>query len=487
MREPVCIVFRDLCPDLGWAPQFHDLLSRFERVKLQLYRVTGYPKTNETLKAADIRVVSVCKTELDSGVAAVEVLRRADKHSPVLVVTDAQSEHAFHDLVSAGATDFISPPLREPEVLGRLVRFLRLVRLGPACPKQTNSAEHANSNSYGIIGRAPAIFEEISKIGKYALSDAAVLIQGETGTGKELFARAVHDSGERASKPFLPVNCAAIPLELCENEFFGHQKGAFTGAAGRSEGLLARAEGGTLFLDEIECLPLVIQAKLLRFLQDRWYRPLGAADDRRANVRIIAASNRALAQMIERNEFRRDLFFRLNVLPLHLPALRDRRQDIPELVTHLVAKHAQDLQRSVPRIADRVFAKLMSYDWPGNVRELENILQRTIVLNGAELIEDIEIEGLDEPAAAASESFKAQKTRAIREFETRYLKDALVRSSGNISRAARLANKARRNFFELLKKHGLAGSPRTVASKPDALPSLSNGHGNGSHQHPLRS
>lgn len=313
-----------------------------------------------------------------------------------------------------------------------------------------------------LLGESHVFLEAISKIPKLACCDANVVIMGETGTGKELCARAIHHLGPRADNPFIPVNCGAIPSELVENELFGHQAGAFTSAASSVRGLVHDAEGGTLFLDEIDSLPLQVQVKFLRFLQDQEYRPLGSTRICRAHIRIIAASNADLEAGVRTGRFRSDLFYRLNVLLLKLPALRERREDIPLLARHLVAKCVEASSMPVKELSQAALEKLLLYDWPGNIRELENIIQRAVFLSEHRLImeEDIclpVVFGSAEPL-----SFKALKARAVAEFESAFIRRILATNNGNISRAARAAKKNRRAFFQLMRKHGIAAAAASV-------------------------
>ena len=306
-----------------------------------------------------------------------------------------------------------------------------------------------------IVGQSAALRAQIAKARRYARCQAAVLIVGETGTGKELFARMIHYLGARSSQPFLPVNCGALPAELMENEFFGHESEAFTGARRSHKGLIGQAEGGTLFLDEIEALLPPTQTKLLRFLQDRKYRPLGGDRSRTADVRIISASNAELASLIRAGQFRQDLYYRLNVLTLNLPALRERREDIPSLAKHLLARLSQEAGKAPSRFSPAAMNKLIAHEWPGNVRELENVIVRATELAEGRTIEERDLDLPIAPPALCGHSLKAQKARLVHEFEVRYLQEALAKYNGNISQAANAAGKERRTFFELLRKHNL--------------------------------
>lgn len=325
-------------------------------------------------------------------------------------------------------------------------------------PTEVELAERILSREFAlrdIVGQSAAIRVQIAKARRYASCPAAVLIVGETGTGKEVFARAIHYGGARSGQPFVPVNCGALPVELVENELFGHESDAFTGARRSHKGLIEQAEGGTLFLDEIDSLPMAAQTKLLRFLQDRNYRSLGGNGSRTADVRIISASNVELTSANRAGQFRQDLYFRLNVLTLNLPALRERREDIPLLARHLLGHHCHELGKAARGFSPGAMNKLIAHDWPGNVRELENVLQRAIVLSERKTIEERDLDLPVAHSALCGHSFKAQKERLVHDFESRYLQELLAKCNGDISQAAKAAQKERRTFFELLRKHNL--------------------------------
>jgi two-component system response regulator GlrR len=298
-----------------------------------------------------------------------------------------------------------------------------------------------------------------------ARCDASVLISGETGTGKEVIARAIHHLSPRCRKPFLAVNCGAIPTDLVENELFGHERSAFTGASSQQDGVVQEAEGGTLLLDEIDSLPLLAQVKLLRFLQEKEYRPLGSSRTRKADVRVLAAANSDLESAVRQGRMRQDLYYRLNVLPFHLPPLRERREDIPRLARHFLAGFTAGRERSSQGFSPHALQALLDYDWPGNVRELEHVIERAVVLSrGGDLIREQSI--LLPRAAAgapAAESFQKAKARAVARFEASYIRDILLAHQGNISRAAKAADKDRRAFWELIRKHGIDASTSRTA------------------------
>jgi two-component system, NtrC family, response regulator GlrR len=318
-----------------------------------------------------------------------------------------------------------------------------------------------------IVGESPAFVTLIQQIPAIAKYDVSLLILGETGTGKEVFARAIHYCSPRAGKPFIPVNCGAIPVDLLENEFFGHECGAFTSANSYRRGILKEADGGTLFLDEVDSLPPLAQVKLLRFLQDGQFRPLGSASICRADVRVIAASNANLTESLETGRFRKDLYYRLNVLTLKLPALREREDDIVLLARHFLAKYTDKFRTPTREFSPEALEKLLYHTWPGNVRELENVIQRAVVLasNAAIQANDICIQAGNTCATEVSadrsttQNFQQLKAHAIAQFEKNYVRRMLIMHGGNITKAAQGAGKERRTFWQLMRKHGLTAQP----------------------------
>lgn len=306
-----------------------------------------------------------------------------------------------------------------------------------------------------LIGETPVFLAQIQQIPVVAQSDVAVLILGETGTGKELCARAIHYLSSRTHKPFVPVNCGAIPVDLVENELFGHERGAFTDASTAQGGLLQEAQGGTLFLDEIDSLPPLAQVKLLRFLQDHTYRPLGSAKTQQADVRVIAATNSDLEEAIRHGKFRQDLYYRLNIIPFILPSLRERREDIPLLSRHFLAKYAAEFNKPLSDFSAEAMRILVLYDWPGNVRELEHIVERAVLLchHPVVLQSDIALPPSREGASTCLDSFQEAKAKVIAHFERTYLEKLLSAYQGNITKAAGAAQKNRRAFWQLLRKH----------------------------------
>jgi len=309
-----------------------------------------------------------------------------------------------------------------------------------------------------IVGASAAHGRMLAQLRRIAASEAPALIEGETGSGKEVAARAIHYGGPRRSGPFVPVNCGALPDSLIESELFGVERGAFTDARRSRRGLVAEATGGTLFLDEVDALTAKAQVTLLRFLQDQWYRPVGTTREERTDVRLIAAANRPLDGLVQRDLFRADLMYRLKVLTLALPPLREREADIELLARHFIAQFAAKYGTPVKDIDVGTLRWLQDYAWPGNVRELENWVHRQFLMcDGAWLShEDIQAPPPgDEAPASTPPTFQAAKAEAVCRFEREYLQRVLEQAHGNVTRAARLACKERRAFGKLLKKHGI--------------------------------
>lgn len=377
-----------------------------------------------------------------------QVLRPGSSPAPIVVVVEADPE-GLVELVRPGVADFVMPPLRASEVLVRLRRLLNQVTLERKCRKALTEKLGLQQ----LIGQSPVFLAETAKIPVVAKSDTSVLVLGETGTGKEVVGRAIHYLSPRAGQPFVPVNCGAIPVELIENELFGHEKGAFTGAGTSRNGLIQEAERGTLFLDEVNALPLLAQVKLLRFLQSKEYRPLGSTKVLQGDVRIIAASNANLEAEVEADRLRRDLYYRLNVVPIVLPSLRERSTDILLLAHHFLTIYAAKLNSPAVAFSPEAERKLLLYSWPGNVRELEHVIERVVVLSTDTIIEEDQITLSGENNNLTHLSFQEMKAKVISQFETDYIQNLLTAYRGNISQAAQAARKERRTFWELVRKH----------------------------------
>ena len=353
-----------------------------------------------------------------------------------------------------GVDDFIFCPFRPDEMVLRIRRIFQVKGGLRASPDVQANTEKLRL--IPVVGESPSFLQVIEKIPLVANCEATVLISGETGSGKEVIARAIHYQGPRQGKPFIPVNCGALPEHLFENELFGHVKGAFTDASSAEKGLIAEAEGGTLFLDEVDALSHSGQVKLLRFLQNGEYRAIGSSRSDIANVRVIAATNADLEKRVKSQLFREDLYYRLNSLSLRIPPLRERIDDLVSLVDYFLNRYAVEHGQKVRQVSQAALRRLMVYSWPGNVRELEGVITRALVFSVSETLQagDLELPASDrgEPTA---QFLREAKIKTIENFERRYLASLLIQHRGNVTHAAKAAGKERRSFQRLLRKHHL--------------------------------
>lgn len=390
----------------------------------------------------------ILSPELGDNQRILESVRKDVLPVPIIAVIDNCEPQGVFDLLKAGAADFITSPLNATDVLPRIWKLVSRPFDGLKTQLQINGPGLKQ-----LVGEDPDFLVQLQKIPLIAKCDANVLIEGETGTGKEVYARAIHYCSARGGKPFIPVNCGAIPVELVENELFGHERGAFTSAQALQAGLIDEASGGTLFLDEIDCLPMLAQVKLLRFLQEKEYKPLGSTRIRHADVRVIAASNSSLEQAVESGKMRQDLFYRLNIISLTLPPLRERREDIPLLSRYFVAKYATQFNKQITGPSQEAVHLLMTYNWPGNVRELEHFMERAIVMSEGPLLQAKDLALPSSQTTGRCESLQEAKAKEIARFEKNYIQGLLRVCGGNITRAAQVAQKNRRAFWQLIQKH----------------------------------
>jgi len=377
--------------------------------------------------------------------------RRHHPHASVVPAVIDLSQPQLLGLMASGAFDFTSLPGDDAALLVRLQRAAGLL---PAAPQPVPPPLLASPALRELVGSSPAFVKQLALLPGIAGCDAGVLILGETGSGKEIYARAIHYSSARATRPLVAVNCGAIPAELLESELFGHVRGAFTHAHTARAGLVREAQGGTLFLDEVDSLPGPAQSKLLRFLQEMEFRPVGGDTLQSADVRVIAASNQDLHGLVERGLFRRDLYFRLHVLSVTLPPLRERAEDILTLALRFIQQCAAQHHRPVPGLSPQAARCLLAHDWPGNVRELRHVIERAVLLTDSATLQEDDLElPVCGGALDAEESFRAAKSRMVDAFERGYIERLLAASGGNITQAAQMAHKNRRAFFELIRKH----------------------------------
>jgi two-component system response regulator GlrR len=395
-------------------------------------------------------VISVAPSLSESALFFHDWLRTHSIGAPVLIVLPREPSEALVRSASLAADDFLLSPVRDEELLCRLDRLLGATR-NPDTDVQRKLNRELGLKQ--LIGEAPDFLQQIEKIPAIARSSAPVLLMGETGTGKELCAHAIHSLSNRGHGPFVPVDCGAVPEQLLENELFGHARGAFTDAHSDQKGLAAFANGGTLFLDEIDSLTLVAQSKLLRFIETGAYRPLGTYRQEPADVRLIAATNRDLEECCRLGVFRRDLFFRLNVLPLRLPPLRFRRSDIAPLAQHFLETTGPEAV-SPRKFTASALRALQSHDWPGNVRELYNVVRRAVAFSGGSPILPAHLGlGITAAASPSEMAFHTSKQQAIAKFEKQYVEELLRKHHGNVTHAATDAQKDRRVFGRLIKKY----------------------------------
>ncbi len=382
-------------------------------------------------------------------------LRTHPMETPTVAILPERPDSPIFQTAFEMADDFILFPVRGGEISQRLMRILGPTTVNPEPPFRRLVAELGHSR---MIGTHRSFLHALQQTASFATSCAPVLIEGETGTGKELFAHAIHSLSNRRLGPFVPVECGALPEQLAENELFGHSRGAFTDAYSDQKGLAGLAEGGTLFLDEVDTLSLSNQAKLLRFLQEGTYRALGSDQFKRGDVRVISATSQSLEECVQRREFRQDLYFRLHVLRLKLPPLRERCGDISLLGRHFLDALAAETKSERKLLSPAGLQKLEAYCWPGNVRELLNAIQRAFYLSpGKQILPcHIVLSSSKEFEVSEVENFRVAKRRVLEKFEASYVEALLRRHNGNITRAAQDAGKERRTFGRLVKKYSLS-------------------------------
>ncbi|HWT83637.1 MAG TPA: sigma-54 dependent transcriptional regulator [Candidatus Methylomirabilis sp.] len=404
------------------------------------------------------------------GLAVLQFIRSQGWVTPVIIVTGYGDEASATECLTVGAFDFVSKPVERYDLLAVLRRALLRSGLlcAPAAPRPP--ADRPPLQVPNLVGRSAAMQAVFWRIGKVAEAETTVCLYGESGTGKELVARAIHYASPRATHPLIVLDCAAIPDGLMESEMFGHVRGAFTSAVTDREGVFQLAEGGTLFLDEVAELPLPLQAKLLRVIQCREFRKVGGKHPVKVNVRLIAATNQDLRARVAAGTFREDLFYRLEVIPITLPPLRERKEDIPLLVEHFLAKFNRQSKRPLRGLSPRTLQTLLRYGWPGNVRELENCLERAAVMAEGELLDVPDLAPLLHPAAPAPPgppplAAAALEPQRLKDAERALILQTLQSVQGNRTRAAELLGISLRGLYYKLKE----------MQQTEALPTSRNG------------
>jgi DNA-binding NtrC family response regulator len=402
------------------------------------------------LAILDVRMPGV------NGLELLRDLRSRVPELPVIIMTAFGSMDTAVQAIGAGAVDYVSKPMNLEEIRATVIKALGRRREPPAMLPATGE------EFGGIVGRTAAMVEVYKTVARVASGMSTVLILGESGTGKELVARAIHQHGPRGAEPFVAVDCTALPETLLESELFGHVRGAFTGAVADRPGLFSEADGGTVFLDEIGDVSPALQAKLLRVLQELEVRPVGGTQWRSVDVRVLAATNRNLAAMVAAGRFREDLYYRLKVVTIQLPPLRERRDDIPLLVDHLARRAAAQCGKRLSGVSEGALAVLRSYDWPGNIRELAHVLERSVALAHGEVIgvDDLPAD-LQAPTAAHADDLLSDRP-TLDQLKRRYIHRVLQESGGNVSHAAATLGIDRRSLYRMMQRYaiGLREAPR---------------------------
>ncbi|HEM7544220.1 TPA: two-component system response regulator GlrR [Providencia rettgeri] len=415
------------------------------RLSSEGFKVTTAESGSEALKILqkeklDLVISDLRMDEMD-GMALFDEIQKAHPNMPVIILT---AHGSIPDAVAAtqrGVFSFLTKPV-DKDALYKAIDEALALSSTPISDEEWSS---------GIVTRSPLMIRLLEQAHMVAQSDVSVLINGQSGTGKEVLAQAIHKASPRARKPFIAINCGALPEQLLESELFGHAKGAFTGAVSNREGLFFAASGGTLFLDEIGDMPMPLQVKLLRVLQERKVRPLGSNRDLDIDVRILSATHRNLPKAMEKNEFREDLYYRLNVVNLRIPALNERSEDIPLLANHLLREAASRHKPFVRSFSSDAMKCLITASWPGNVRQLVNVIEQCVALTTSPVISE----------ALVSQALQGENTalptfvEARNQFELNYLRKLLQMTKGNVTQAARMAGRNRTEFYKLLGRHDL--------------------------------
>ena len=433
--------------------------SLLELIRMRLesanYVVTTALMEEEAIEAAKGQVFDLSIVDLrlaqKNGILLMEQLHRIHPDMPVIILTAHGSIETAVEAMKKGAYSYLTKPFEPQEMLCQIGRALENSRLASEIKRLKGLLEE-KYDFPNIIARSEGMQRALEVASRVAKTDSTVFIHGESGTGKELIAKVTHVASTRKDKPFVAINLAAIPETLLESELFGYEKGAFTGAIRSSKGFFSQAHEGTIFLDEIGDMPLSTQGKLLRVLQERQFYSIGREKPIEVDVRLIVATNKVLEDQVKKGLFREDLFYRIHVIPIYLPPLRERKEDIPLLVEHFLKKFRHEMKKEVKRLTPQALLKLMLYDWPGNVRELENTIEYAVAMTHEDIINEDLI--LQTEGAVSQEALKSLK-EARDAFEKNYLIYLLEVCKGNVSKAARLAGKHRPDLYDLLKKHGL--------------------------------
>jgi len=433
--------------------------SLLELMRMRLesanYEVTATMKEEEAIEAAkgqvfDLSIVDLRLAQRD-GISLMKELHLIIPDMPVIILTAHGSIESAVEAIKNGAFSYLTKPFEPQEMLFQIERVLENSRLASEI-KRLKGLLKEKYDFPNIIAQSEGMQRVLEVVSRVAKTDSTVFINGESGTGKELIAKVIHVASSRKDKAFVAINLAAIPETLLESELFGYEKGAFTGAVRSAKGFFSQAHEGTIFLDEIGDMALSTQGKLLRVLQERQFYPIGKEKPIDVDVRLIAATNKNLEDQVKKGLFREDLFYRIHVIPIFLPPLRERKEDIPLLIEHFLKKFRLQMKKEVKGLTPQAMQKLMLYDWPGNVRELENTIEYAVAMTQEDVINEDFI--LQKKEVTSLEPLRTLK-EARDAFEKSYLIMLLQACKGNVSQAARLAGKYRPDFYDLLKKHGL--------------------------------
>ena len=447
---------------LGKILVVDDDRNLLELVKMRLesadYEVTAVLKEEEAVQALkeqifDLAIVDL-QLENQDGISLMAEFHRLIPELPVMILTAYGSIESAVEAMKKGAYSYLTKPFDPQDLLLQIKIALENSHLTSEVKRLgTLLEEHFGFSN--IVAQSEQMRLLLEKVSQIAKTDSTVYIHGESGTGKELIAKAIHIASERKEKAFVAINCAALPEGLLESRLFGHEKGAFTGAIKSTKGLFARADEGTIFLDEIGDMPLGIQAKVLRVLQERQFYPVGSERLVEVDVRVIVATNKDLDALVKQGLFREDLFYRIHVIPIFLPPLRERKEDIPLLAEHFRKKFSEQMDKEVKGLTPLAMEKLMLYDWPGNVRELENTMEYAVAMTQQDIISEDLIFQKQTKTMVSQQPTLLPLKEARNAYEKNYLIQILSTCKGNISKASKLAGKYRADFYELLKKHDL--------------------------------
>ena len=427
-----------------------DTLVMLERnLRSEGYEVFTAPGVAEAIRFLEDTSVDLVVTDYKmpkvSGMDLIRYVRENLKATEVMMITGYATVEGAVEAIKTGAEEYLTKPFTDMELVTSVQRVLNKLKLRMAGQDQS---PHEIRARYGLLGESEVMDQVLSAIAKAALTPATVLITGQSGTGKELVARAIHYSSKRASAPFVPVNCGGIPESLLESELFGYVKGAFTGALESRAGFFQTADGGTIFLDEISETSLAMQVKLLRVLQEKEISMIGSSRAQKVNVRILAATNKTPLDLVKKGVFREDLYYRLNVIEIALPPLLDRGDDIILLARHFARKYSQELEKKEPLISDKALAVLKKYAWPGNVRELENLIQRIVVMTDSDHIDVPDLPSLMRFSGRGYTGLN----RTLAAVEAEHIRNVLASVGGNKTQAAEILGIDRKTLREKLKK-----------------------------------